>query len=271
VIHAYARGEDRLYVYDTVKKKQPTNAFFTDGFPVVFILEPGENRGSDWAALFIDFSWVEKHVRDREHFEHVKKGRGNKMISLIGYGDHGVETRISKDSHFVQTDRYYGITIYQPDCWEMEQFARWMEMTAYKRNPFCRNNLLDKNYPSDLKASLESEHGIRMGEYDWSTTLILLAIPFAKKTVTVFAPDKYRVNPVVFKNAKNHGIEVRRVSLNCLSPQEKERLSLNHMAPVINQDVQPKAIFHRSVEKAIGELQTDNRHLVPRECLNFGK
>lgn len=272
VIHAYARGEDRLYVYDTVKKKRFSNASFTGaGFPVVFLLEPEENRGSHWAPLYIDFSWVEKHVRDREHFEHVKKERGNKMISLIGYGDHGVETRISKENHFVQTDRYYGITTYQPDCWEMEQFAKWMEMTDYKRNPFCRNNMLDENYPSDLRASLGREHGIQIGEFDWSTTLILLAIPFAKDTVTVIAPNNYQVNPVIFKKAQSHGVEVRRLSLGCFSHQEIEKMSLNYMAPAINRDLEPKALFHRSVEEAIGELQTDNRHLVPRSCLNFGK
>lgn len=191
------------------------------------------------------------------------------MISLIGYGDHGVETRVSKEDPLIRTDRYYGITIYQPDCWDMEQFARWMEMTHYKRNLFCNRNILDDNFPSDLNASLKKEHGIRIREFDWSTTLILLAIPFAKDTVTVIAPDHYQINPVVFRKAKSCGVEVCTVSLGSFTQQEIDRLSLNHMAPAIKHD--PGCLFDRSVEETIGELQTDNRHLVPRSCLNFGK
>jgi len=84
MIRAYARGENCLYVYDTVKKNRLSHASFADGFPVVLILDPDVNKGSHWAALFFDFSWVEQHIRDRASFEDVKIRKGNKMpISIF--------------------------------------------------------------------------------------------------------------------------------------------------------------------------------------------
>jgi len=269
-LRSYSRGEDRLYVYDTVRKKRPNNFSFTgNGFPVVFILEPGEHSGSELVALYVECSWMEKYVQGRERFKDVVERRGHKMISLIGYGDLSIETEISKKNPSIRTDRYYGITIYQPDCWNMEQFARWMEMTDYKRNAFCNSNFLNEDLHSDLSMFLEKEHGIRIGEFEWSTTLMLLAIPFAKDFVTVVIPDNYQIPPVVFKRAKRNDVEVCTVPLSSFTREEKERLSFNHMAPAKKHD--PMYLFDSSVEKAMGELQTDYRNLVPKSCLNFGK
>ena len=267
-LRAYSRGEDRLYVWDTLRKRSNSASFPGDGFPVVFILEPGEHGDAEWTALYEECSWMAKHMSDRTYFDETRRGKGDKMIAVIGYGDLDIDTKASELNSKIRSDRYYGIVIYQPICWTRRQFAKWVELTGYKRNPFCNSNILGEGLTSDLTAFFEKRNGIRIGEFQWSTTLMLLAIPFAKDIVTVIIPDNYQIDRVVFEKAKRYGVEVCEASLNSFTQQEIDRLSFNHMAAAITHD--PKCVFPKSVEKAIGELQTDNRDLVPRSCLDFG-
>ena len=267
-LRGYSRGKEEVYVRDTLKKKSRYLSHPGDGFPVVWILKPGEHRGAEWTALYEDCDWMAKYIEDLNRFERIRKMKGNKMIALIGYGDLQVRTRASDANPGIRSDRYYGMLMYQPICFTKRQFARWAELTGYKRNPFCERNILGVCALSDLIDFFEETHGIRMGEFNWSTTLILFAITFAKDAVTVVIPENYQIDPVVFEKAKRYGIEVCPVPLTVFSQREIERVSLNHMAPALTCD--PRCVFSKSVEKAIGESQADNRNLVPQSWLDFG-
>jgi hypothetical protein len=267
-LRAYSRGEEVVYVKDRLKKYSCDASPPGDGFPVVWVLEPGEHRGARWSPLYEDCNWMTKHVRDPESLDHVRRKKGHKMIALIGYGDLYVTTKASKAGAMVRSDRYHGILIYQPICWTKKQFAHWVELTACTRNPFCDRNELGINALSDLATYFKKEHGIRIGELDWETTLMLFAIPFAKDKITVVTPLNYQIRPVVFERAKRYGIEVSTAPLALFSQEERERVSLNHMAPALT--MEPECIFSKSVEEAIGEPQTANRDLVPQSWIDFG-
>ena len=162
-----------------------------------------------------------------------------------------------------------GIVLFQPICWTNKQFALWAELTGYRRNPISPVCWLDQTFSTDLSNLYEKEHGVIIGNQDWSTTLILLGIPFAKDTLTVVAPEDYAVDPVVKQKANAYGVEVCMVPLSAFPQWERDRLAINHMAPAIV--IEPTSIFEESFEKAIGERQTDLREMVPEECLNFGE
>jgi hypothetical protein len=267
-LRAYAQGKERVFVRDTRKEKVKYVDRTGDGFPVIWILQPGKHRGADWTALYEDCNWMRKYVQDRESFNRVREEKGNKMIALIGYGDLHVNTGASKMNQGIRTDRYYGILIYQPICWARNQFARWAEVTRYRRNPFCQRSFLLGTCFSDLKAGFEKELDIRFREFDWPTTLMLFGIPFGKDVLTVVVPDSYRIHPVVYEKAKKHGLEVCTASLASFNPKEIARLPVNYMVPAAVND--PRCIFPKSIEDAIGESQDDNRDLVPQDWLEFG-
>ena len=268
-LRAYARGEDILYVFDRSKKYLPPESYPGDGFPVVWILDPGEHRGAKWNALYEDCDWMRKHVQDLESLDQLREKLGHKMIALIGYGDIHAKTPVSDRHLGIQSDRYYGIVIYQPICWTKRQFAHWVEVMGYRRNPFCDRSELGVGGLSDLTAHFEKEHSIKIGEFDWVTTLMLFAIPFAKDRVTVVIPSNYQIHPIVFERAKRYGIEVSIAPLALFTQKERERVSLNHMAPALTMD--PECIFSKSIEEGIGESQTMNRDLVPQSWIDFGK
>jgi hypothetical protein len=267
-LRACSRGEDVVYVRDRLKKYSCDTSHPGDGFPVVWILDPREHRGARWNALYEDCDWMRKHVRDPESLDWMREKRGHKMIALIGYGDLHLKTKASDRNRMIQTDRYYGILIYQPICWTKNQFAHWVEVTGYKRNPFCDRNELGLSALSDLTAYFEKEHGVKIGEFDWATTLMLFAIPFAKDRVTVVVPSNYQIPPLVFERARRYGIEISIAPLTPFSQQEIERVSLNYMAPALT--MEPRCIFSKSIEEAIGESQTANRDLVPQSWIDFG-
>jgi len=82
-------------------------------------------------------------------------------------------------------------------------------------------------------------------------------------------PDDYRIAPAVFQYATRYGVNIGRATLDSFSKREIARLSLCYMAPAIAHE--PKCIFLKSIEDAIGESQTANQDLVPRSLLEFGE
>jgi len=266
---ASCRGDDRLYVRHITKRNFGYDLPRGDGFPVVWILQLKEHKGAEWTALYESCSWMAKYLRDRRYIDEIREKKGNKMIALIGYGELSTKTKASEKNKKIRSDRYHGIVIYQPICWSKKQFACWIEATGYRRNPFCERNGLGKGALSDLNTFFEEELGIRTGEFDWSTTLMLFGIPFAKDVMTVVIPEGYRINPVVFKKARKYRVEICTTTLSSFTPGELERVAMNHMAPAITYD--PRCVFPKSVAEAIGESQTDYQNLVPRSILEFGE
>jgi len=261
-------GKDRIYVHNKTKKRSPSPMDPVHGFPVVWILEPGRHRGASMTALFEDFRQMREYVKDREGFDEMRRARGDKMIALIGYGRDHVPSRPSRAYPLISTARYSGILIYQPISWTHSQFAGWMEMTGYSRNPICNDNGLMGYFPSDLVRLFEQKCGLKMRDYDWETLLILQAIPFAENLVTVVAPEGHAIDPIVYERAERSGIDIVVTPLSAFSQQELDRLPLNHMAPALSDD--NECTFSEHISEAIGELATNNIELVPPSVSDFG-
>jgi hypothetical protein len=266
-LRSHSRGKETVYVRTTVKEPFEHISETIGCFPVVWLLNVNAREGREWIALYESCDWMKKHVRDRSMLAQVRKSRGGKMIAIIGYGNRNEPTKASGENPSIRSDRYDGIIMYQPICWSRKQFARWAESTGYRRNPFCPHGVLS-NREGDLTCLFDKEHGVKIGEYHWTTAMILMALPYAKEIMAVIAPDEYTFDPLIRNRAQRYGVEVCRVSLSSFSQQEIEKLSINHMAPAIFQE--PRSFFHESTEAAIGEKQTENEELVQRSCLDFG-
>jgi hypothetical protein len=267
-VRAHAGGKETVYVRDTAKEAIRDRPRVGEGFPVVWILEPGEHEGAVWNAFYEDCHWMVKHVRDKARLEQVTKTMGDKMIALIGYGQRAIETGARKVDHEIRTDHFHGILMYQPICWTSKQFSRWAELSRYRRNPYCRNCWLGEGVSSDLTALYQGKHGVVLGKHDWTTSLLLLGIPFAEKVMTAVLPDGHSVDPVVLEMAARYKVQVCVAPLGSFTKRERERLAINHMAPALVRE--PRCIFSKAIEKAIGEKQSSNRDLVPSYLLDFG-
>lgn len=261
-MRAFSRGEGQFYVREPSKGKDPDQDLTLD-FPVVWIFEAKDVSQTAWTVLREPCSYMERYVRDRRAFNRVAQERGSNMTALVAYGR---RSDVRYDSS-VKSERYQGILLYQPICWTNEQFARWAESTGYCRNPFFESGFFDYGLGIVRKILARYQMKADDGAHP-STILLLAALPFAKQTLHVVAPAGYEVDRTVLQHAKRFGVEVLLTPLSMFSQKDVDRVSLCYLVPVITHD--PWCIYPRSVEKQIGEHQTDNIDLVPQWVLDFG-
>jgi hypothetical protein len=121
---------------------------------------------------------------------------------------------------------------------------------------------------ANLAKRFREKHGISIGEHSWTTSLILMAIPYARRSVSVVVPPGYRIEEAVYRKAREYGVDICPVSLDLFSAGERERVVSCHYVPVLT--LSPDSAYSESVEKEIGERQTDNLHLIPPSLQNYG-
>ncbi len=266
-IRSYSRNGEALYVRDYTKERV-SYLDPVEGFPVVWILGLDESEGPDWMALLEHALHMESYIKDGGLFKKIIRERGDNMVATIAYGRRSFKVCKSLWRHYIEADKYQGLLIFQPLSWTHKQYAHWAELTHYRGNPFYASSFYEQGLPVNLANYYKEGHRIIIGEHRRSTALILMALPFAKDTLTVVTPDDYKIDRVVYEKAKKYGVEVKKTSLNLFSQKEIERLSLCYLVPVIT--AEPKCLYSKAVEKAIGELQTDNLHLIPQQLQDFG-
>lgn len=267
-LRAFSRGKDRIYVQDFTRVAEAKTANPIDGFPVVWILSPGEHPHAQWKVLHEPSRFMEGHVRDPLALRRTVQMLGGKMVAAIGYGhSESVDGRAQGGQDF-RVDYFRGILVFQPIFWTNRQFARWAEMTGYRRNPFCRDADLERYSQSDLKQLYENKHRLRLGEYDWVTSLILMALPFSREFLTVVLPGDCRIEPIVHERARKCGVRITTAPLNLFPEPLVSRLAACHLVPAIANE--PETEYPEFLEKAIGESPKQNRELVPRAWIEFG-
>jgi hypothetical protein len=261
-LRALCRGNDSMYVRDTIHAASPKTVSPIDGFPVVWILHPGKHSRAGWKVLHEPSRLMEGHVKDIEAFRTRTKGKN--MAAIIGYGysqsvDHGTDMEAD-----FSIDHFYGILTFQPICWTNRQFAHWAETTHYRRNPFYN----DTSLAGDLMNCYERKLGIRLNGHDWTSALMLMALPFCRASLTVVIPKGLRIEPIVYEKARIQGVKLITTPLELFPGGQVSRLAQCQLVPAIS--VEPEIKYSESIEQAIGEKQTQNRELVPPEWLNFG-
>ena len=265
-VRSFSRGDERYYVRTLFQDgmEQPN---FVERFPVVWILQPKYDQEAEWNILHVPPQYLEKHIKDKTAFEHFVTKHGCNLTAVIGYRNCDREQSLSSKSVHIRCDRYAGIIIFQPICWTNKQFARWAQITGYRRAPFSNDSSFS-NSGSDLSTYYREKHDIRIEEFHWTTMMMLLAIPFAKEILTVVTPNGFQIEKIVYRKAKQYGVQVRSVPHRLFSPAHLERLSRCYLAPVIT--CEPECEYAKEVERLIGEKQTDNLEMVPPFLRDFG-
>jgi hypothetical protein len=266
-LRSFARGKEDILVRDTTRLKTASDPQDKGGFPVVFLLDPAA-ADTDWIVMFLDFEAMEPHIRNHRQFNHIRQTKGDNLVATIGFGRRHADGWFSARRSKVRSDKYHGIVLYQPLCWTNRQFARWVELSGYERNPICRDANLHPDFASDLSDLFSRQHGIKIGDAHWTTTLILMALPFTRGILPVVAPQGYRIEPAALEKARSLRVEIALVPMSFFTRAELKRLSICQMVPAFT--TEPKCDYPPWVAKQTGEDPKDNLDLVPRSWLEFG-
>jgi len=264
----FSRDVERYHVRGR-RKCRSNSIGLTEGFPVVWIFHPDRPEDQNWTVLQEPLYLMEEHVRNKSALRKTAEERGAYMVVSISRGKTEYRNPIAEAGAVVESKRLSGIAIFLPPSFNHRQAGRWAEMTGYRRNPFFNYCSLGRGNGCDLTAFYRNKHGIEIGKQHWTTTLILMALPFAKDYLTIVIPEDYQMDKTVMERAKTYGIAVRAIKLSLFKGKYVERLSLSQMATVVSHE--PHCIYPRAVEEFIGEPQTQNRDLVQSDWLNFGK
>ncbi len=265
-LRAYARGEQSLYVRDTIPERSG-QAGFMERFPVVWILDQNPDENAWLSAQFIPCDHIMPHVTDRPRLQRIMDEQGDNIVAVIGYKTRDTSSGLFASSNSIATDHLYGLAVLQPLCWTNKQHACWFEATGYNRNPVCSNTSFN-NYTGSISLLYQERLGLNVREYHWSTVLILTALPYARGNITIVVPDGYQVEQIVHQKAHEYRVHINTVPLDHFSRTETNRMAICHFAQAMT--TEPEYTFSKETEKIIGERQTEYLHLVPHEILEFG-
>jgi hypothetical protein len=263
-VRSFSRGGGDIYVREPYLTATGLSDDIMDDFPVVFIFDPADKPGYGWKSQIIQTEFMSGFVEDKSRFARIVTEEGDEMVVVIGYGNKAKKPSSDNDISLVT---FSGILLYHPAMFSNGQHTCWAEACDFKQAPFCDYPLMDSP-DANLAKRFREKHGISIGEHSWTTSLILMAIPYARRSVTVVVPHGYRIEETVYRKAKEYGVDIYPVSLNLFSTEERERAVKCHYAPVLT--LSPDSAYSESVEKEIGERQTDNLHLIPTSLQNFG-
>lgn len=267
-LRSFSRGTERLYVVDRAYEEAPASSGLMDGFPVVWILDPGKHPGSRWKILYEPDFYMRKHIRDKIAFDEIVKTKGDCMGAIIAFGNTRNSRLRTDDGESYSIDHYHGMLLFQPLCWTDRQFAHWVETTRYERNPFYHGEGSHLFSEAGLRKWCGGRFPLRLRDHDWPTGMVLMALPFCTRSLTVVIPRGYRLEPVARERARDYGVDLVTIPLDRFPGSRIRRMSQCHLVPALTLD--PEIVYSKSLERAIGEPQTKNRGLVPREWLHFG-
>ena len=188
------------------------------------------------------------------------------MVSSLGYGDPRDYTETSSDGTMISIQKLHGEVIFQPPFCSHKQFARWAEITGFRRNPFLTSGMhRDNEYQLH---EYYGKLGIDLDGLPYSSALILMAAPFANEIVTVVAPSGLALDPIVSDFIQRRRLHLKHIPLEIFDEKDVQRIATCHLVSVIAQE--PRLVFSHEAEKIIGEHQEQYMELVPNHWLNFG-
>ncbi|MFH1197785.1 MAG: hypothetical protein V1720_18940 [bacterium] len=195
-------GENKIYVSTFTSRLEQAIIDGISPDPIVFIFEDLSQVSGNWAVMsggdFYPF------ITDHEMYNENVSKFGNCATASIYF-----ENYITPPQHlskFVGSANIIqaGVTFGNP-CINAEQTARWLEDNKYKCCPLLPYRDMDM-----LAKYYSKNFGVELNPHNHEETFLLMAIPFAKKSVTIIAHDSFQIPASIrFEAAKRKvGIDI---------------------------------------------------------------
>lgn len=263
------RGEDKLYVQRPIHKRvrtvrgAPKPVTFSHDLelqPTVFLFSPGTEIGpEDWGQL----------IAGNERLYEDLSPKGKKMFDQIGSSykvfleSIYVSTRQPVPSHlhpWVTSSHFlHGSLRFGNPCVNYYQASIWLEKCRFKASPI----LSWGDRIEDLIVFYDEHHNLEVDPGQWESALILFALPYATTThkVIVVAPEQFRINGKVQREAKRRGVELVTIPLTTFPPQRINQIRCHYsvQASLGGKEYPPE------LEHLLGQNLHTYRNLLPRE------
>jgi hypothetical protein len=186
-IRSIIRGEQKIYVSKLVSGLEQTIIDGINPDPFVLIFPESSDITSGKWNFFTAGSELEKFVSNPELYNRVTTEKGHVIVSSISL-DHKVATPEHLKPLSADITKTHGTVMFGNPCINARQSACWIESAKYQCCP-----ILFEHGMSSLLAYYQHRFNLNINLTDWHESLIRMAIPYAKRMVTILAPDSFRI------------------------------------------------------------------------------
>lgn len=253
-IRSVINCEKKIYIRKSMLQKRK---FVPDGRnpePTVFIFNiDNPDIRAHWSLLIAGTN-IGRHVKNKTLYNEIVKKSGSSFISSIGWiADQEIPPSIS--GHIDSLGILDGYTAFGNPCINARQGAKWLEDNDYKCCPVMTGTSMD------LLVKYYGKHfNLELPITDWTTTLIMIAIPYAKERIVVIAPANFRIPERLLSEAGKRNISIDKLALNYFSCEHitemRRRIMLNANDP-------DGLTFPPETEKALGQRADKYFEMLP--------
>jgi hypothetical protein len=255
-LRAIIRGERRVQVKVRSACVQNISSSEENQEPAVLIFEPETVvKDGSWGVFMAgDSSDIREFVRDPERYDQVVRSKGDEFVASVHFSTSRTpEERLSP--HVSYLKYLHGIVVFGNPCLSPLQSARWLEGSGYAACPNLRQSTV-----GSLFEFYRREYHVTLDHERWASSLIRIALPYAKRRVMVVLPPHQIIHPPVFREAS-----ARRIKLEFLPLAHfpKERIeAIRHQYLVHPTDVNAMA-YPEAMQAAFGESPKNHLDSLP--------
>ena len=253
-IRSVIRGENKIYIKRPYSEKQ---TFSPDGKkpePTVFIFSDNQDDiNSEW-MLFIGGKKIDSYVKDKVRYREIERKSGSYFISSIARMYYQ-EVPFHLRNYVYSIGILEGYTTFGNSCINSSQTAQWLEDNDYKCCPVMNNASI-----YSLAKYYKKLFNIELAFSDWKTTLIQIAIPFAKERFIVLAPRRFKIPERIYSEAKKRNVIIDLLPMEYFPDSYIAEMRKKIMLTAIYSD----EFCHSSeIEKALGQKVDTHFELLP--------
>jgi hypothetical protein len=247
-------GEKKIMI----KKPSAEKKVFTpDGKhpePTVFIFNDDlADPGSLWSLLIAGTN-LYRNVKNRARYDHIVRTKGSCFISSISrVKNHEIPQ--SMRGHIDSLNILDGYTVLGNPCINARQAAQWLEDNDYN----CCPAMTDTSITSLIKY-YKKYFRMELSVSDWRSTLIQVAIPYAKERFVVIAPKTFRIPEKLNTEARIRNISIDFLPLSYFSDLHVSEMRTRIM---LRADDPDGLSYPPESEKAIGQKADKYFELLP--------
>jgi len=255
-LRAIIRNDHRIQIKST-SAKLGSNQIAADGDePTVFIFERAENvRDGNWSLMTAgNRECIREFIRNRARFDRVMRQKGEAFVVNMNYGCSREPAERLKP-HVSDLRYLYGVVLFGSLSLNPKQSAQWLEECNYTRCPILRSSSM-----SYLIEHYRCEHKMELEHEPWSSTLIRLAIPYAKRRLIVVTSHPQSIPAIAFREASVRGINLKLLPLTQFPRERIEAIRNQYF--VYPRDVN-ELDYSEEVQAAFGESPRKHLELLP--------
>lgn len=249
-LRAYIRGDENVQVrVPSRSHARKARRIDESCYPFIWLFSPNEPK-VDWQFSVDTLTSLRPDMQDLEKCDRIRRELGDySVLAIVPSGPARIDQRLSTKDYRVERRQKYAQLNFN---WlpAVKRTARWLEKTDFALNP-----VLDRSPAwSSLSRYYSQRHGLKLMDENWAASLVLMALPFATRAMTVVAPDGYQLPHNVYREATARGVEIRMIPVSFLPAESVKKISESVWIPALGRsEDEDLPIFPEHVLRHFGE------------------